>query len=266
MPVWRGAALRACSLRSGHIERGVMRGKRAFTLVELLVVIGIIAVLVAMLLPALRGANEQAMRVMCMNNHKQLILAVRTYAHDNRDVLPFVNSNASETGGGWTKAGWLYWHARVNADGGFRDEKQVETGLLWQYLRNTKIYRCPFETPPYRPASSNLLTSYCVNLSLKNPQTHASYKLSQFKSGDILFWEADETKEIWNDGCNNPGEGITARHGGARFRAYMGGKAAKAAGAIVGCIGGHAEWLTVSQFDEEAAKRPGRVQCGPNYR
>ena len=64
------------------------RRLRAFTLVELLVVIGIIAVLIAMLLPALNAAREQSRRTVCLSNLRQVYTYLRMYGSQNRDALP----------------------------------------------------------------------------------------------------------------------------------------------------------------------------------
>src|ERR1700690_1947230 len=67
-------------------------GPRGFTLIELLVVIAIIAILAALLLPALAKAKLKAQGVMCMNNHKQLALAWRMYAEDNIDRITYAST------------------------------------------------------------------------------------------------------------------------------------------------------------------------------
>jgi prepilin-type N-terminal cleavage/methylation domain-containing protein/prepilin-type processing-associated H-X9-DG protein len=117
--------------------------RRGFTLIELLVVIAIIAILAAMLLPALARGKLKAQGVQCMNNHRQLAIAWRMYTEDNADVLLFSSSKPVAT---YDPYNWCNGRIDFNAGNPSNWDPTVDImkSPMWPYCgNNIGIWKCP---------------------------------------------------------------------------------------------------------------------------
>jgi prepilin-type N-terminal cleavage/methylation domain-containing protein/prepilin-type processing-associated H-X9-DG protein len=112
----------------------ITENKKAFTLIELLVVIAIIALLLAILMPALKKAKNHAMTAVCLSNLKQLTLGWMMYADANEGKIP--TSDISFQAHGWVDSVKII-------DSIEKQKKAIRDGMLWPHVENLRLYKCP---------------------------------------------------------------------------------------------------------------------------
>jgi len=158
-----------------------MNSKRAFTLVELLVVIGIVAVLAALLLPVVLSSKHKAQRVQCVGNLRQLGIGLQSFVADNHSYPSGISGTNSEIPGAWMEQ---------LQRGGF-DEAKPKTNFLTE-----GVWRCPTAKVA---ATTSVPVCYGYNafgsLRIGNP-TNALGLLGRYASAQLLFQPIHESEVV----------------------------------------------------------------------
>ena len=132
----------------GSLRFALPKSRFGFTLIELLVVVAIIAILAALLLPALTTARLKTRGIQCMNNHRSLTLAWQMYVDDNRDYLPYGShwpyappSLANENNYAWVTGQMDF---NPNNPSNWDVNQDIIHSPLWSYCgKNAAIWKCP---------------------------------------------------------------------------------------------------------------------------
>ncbi|MBC7783482.1 MAG: DUF1559 domain-containing protein [Burkholderiales bacterium] len=197
----------------GSASRFTVRAGAAFTLVELLVVIGIIAVLVGILLPALGKAKQRAQTVSCQSNLHQIFIAARSYAAENRDSLPFgmIFAKTNPTNGrpATNDPSYITWFGSLDRymTKGAVDAVPLDGASRYYDGATKRIFSKAFRCPTVDPSFNQKITYYNHGVAMPhmpmelNPRldvaqrVYGPAKFTQLHPDNALFWDTP----VWID-------------------------------------------------------------------